>query len=292
MFKTYIKEKKILIDEHLKTLLRSPVSEYDKLYDSMNYSLLQGGKRIRPILIMMILESLNVDPTPYLDTICTIECIHTYSLIHDDLPAMDNDTYRRGFLTNHKVYGEAMAILAGDALLTAAFEIVNSDNNTTDSQKVAISRILAKYSGAKGMVGGQSFDIDSEGKKISLQELQTLHRGKTGSLFMACVEIALILKKINESDHKAYINFAEQLGLLFQITDDILDYSGTTKELGKETGRDEALNKATYVSIFGLSKTKQMANETANNAINLLYSITCENDLLISLVKYLMNRSS
>lgn len=292
MLKNYLNEKKTLIDEHLKTLLSSPVSEYDKLYESMNYSLLQGGKRIRPILIIMVLEALNVDPKPYLDTICAIECIHTYSLIHDDLPAMDDDTYRRGAFTNHKVYGEAMAILAGDALLTYAFELIANDKNTTDAQKVAITQILAKYSGAFGMVGGQSFDIDSEGKELSLAQLQVLHRGKTGALFVACIKIALALKPLAKEAELNLVEFAEQLGLLFQITDDILDAIGDSEELGKESGRDEALNKATYVSIFGLEKTQEMANETADKAINLLYSITCEHDLLVSLVKYLIKRSS
>lgn len=292
MFKTYINEKKALIDEHLKTLLCSPVSEYDKLYESMNYSLLQGGKRIRPLLIIMILESLNINPIPYLDTICAIECIHTYSLIHDDLPAMDDDTYRRGSLTNHKVYGEAMAILAGDALLTAAFDIVSNDKNTSDKEKVLITQILSKYAGGQGMVGGQAFDISSEGKKISLNQLQILHQGKTGALFIACIKIALTLTNVDNKTYDTYVKFASNLGLLFQITDDILDSIGSEENLGKETGRDEALNKATYVSILGLEKTQEIAQNIADQTINLLYSITCERNLLISLVKYLINRSS
>ena len=222
---------------------------------------------------------------------CAIELIHTYSLIHDDLPAMDNDDYRRGKLTNHRVYGDGMAILAGDGLLTYAFELVSKHTTLSAEQVVQIIHVLAKGAGPSGMVGGQAFDLQSEGKFLPLDELVVLHKGKTGALFSAAVEIGLIIMEATTSVREAYLRYADHLGLLFQITDDILDVVGTQEELGKTPGSDERQHKATYVSILGLDTAKERAQEVANLALTALHDSNCISPVLEGLVQYLMDRT-
>ncbi len=292
MLKEYLQTNKTVIESFLDTLLQSPNEEYKKLYESMNYSLLMGGKRIRPILTKAVMDSLNVDYTPYLDIICAIELIHSYSLIHDDLPAMDNDDYRRGSLTNHKVYGDGMAVLAGDGLLTYAFQLICQNKVASAEQKVQIINALSKRAGPEGMVGGQAFDLLSEGKAIPLDELQVLHRGKTGALFLAAVEIGLILSNASPNTQKSYLAYADKLGLLFQITDDILDVTGTVEELGKMPGSDEKQLKSTYVSLLGLEGAKEKAKEVALQAKEDLGQIQPIPHVLIELIDYLVNRSN
>ena len=223
--------------------------------------------------------------------VCAIELIHTYSLIHDDLPAMDNDDYRRGKLTNHRVYGDGMAILAGDGLLTYAFELVSKHTTLSAEQVVQIIHVLAKGAGPSGMVGGQAFDLQSEGKFLPLDELVVLHKGKTGALFSAAVEIGLIIMEATTSVREAYLRYADHLGLLFQITDDILDVVGTQEELGKTPGSDERQHKATYVSILGLDTAKERAQEVANLALTALHDSNCTSPVLEGLVQYLMDRT-
>lgn len=290
MLKEYLQSSKKYIENNLAQYLKSPCQEYDKLYESMNYSLLMGGKRIRPILIKMVLESLGKDVSAFMPSICAIELIHSYSLIHDDLPAMDDDDYRRGKLTNHKVYGEGMAILAGDGLLTYAFELISHDKSTTDKQKIDIIKTISKNAGF--MVGGQAFDLASEGKKLSLAELEILHRGKTGALFNAAIEIGLILAEANAETYQAYMEYADNLGLLFQITDDILDVTGTLEELGKMPGSDLNNGKATYVSILGLEEAKRKAEKVANISKMALNKCTADTKLMQALIDYLLERSS
>ncbi len=291
MIATYLQEKQQEVEKFLEGALVSPNTAYSRLYESMNYSLLQGGKRIRPILSMMILDTLGVDYTPYMQSICAIELIHTYSLIHDDLPAMDNDDYRRGKLTNHKVYGDGMATLAGDGLLTEAFTLLATDAETTPAQVQALVRVLATCAGPQGMVGGQSFDLDSEGKTLPLEDLQILHKGKTGALFKAAVEIGLILGKASKETREAYDIFAEQLGLLFQITDDILDVTSTLEELGKTPGSDVRDHKVTYVSLLGLEEAKLRAEAVADAAKGALLMAKEDPTILTALVDYLLNRT-
>ena len=227
MLKTYLETSKQSIEHWLSTVLNSPIPEYKRLYESMNYSLLQGGKRIRPILTKAVLDAMKVDASLYKEFLCALECIHTYSLIHDDLPAMDNDDYRRGNLTNHKVYGDGMAILAGDGLLTYAFQLCSENTTASAEQKIKAIQCLATAAGPEGMVGGQAFDLLSEGKHIPLEELKVLHSGKTGALFNAAIELGLILSNADQAKYAAYMTYANCLGLLFQITDDILDVTGT-----------------------------------------------------------------
>ena len=291
MLKEYLQQSKADIENYLSSVLTSPNAEYAKLYESMNYSLLMGGKRIRPIITKAVIESLGGAWDAYKDVVCAIELIHTYSLIHDDLPAMDNDDYRRGKLTNHRVYGDGMAVLAGDGLLTYAFELVSHHKELSPTQVVQIIRSLAKGAGPSGMVGGQAFDLQSEGKFLPLEELVVLHKGKTGALFSAAVEIGLIVMNAPNSVRDAYLRYADHLGLLFQITDDILDVVGTQEELGKTPGSDERQHKATYVSILGLDAAKERAQEVANLALTALHDSNQTSPVLEGLVQYLMERT-
>ena len=246
MFKDYLGSSKQHIEQWLGEVLSSPNQEFKPLYESMSYSLMQGGKRIRPILSKAVLEMLHKDPADYKEFLCAMECIHTYSLVHDDLPAMDNDDYRRGNLTNHKVYGEGMAILAGDGLLTYAFQLMTENKTATPQQKIEAIQCVATAAGPEGMVGGQAFDMLSEDKHIPLEELKVLHSGKTGALFNASVELGLILGNADTTTRKALMEYANCLGLLFQITDDIMDYRETTETTGKPVGNDLREGLLTY----------------------------------------------
>lgn len=291
MLKEYLTKSKKEIETYVSQILTSPNKEYSRLYESMNYSLLMGGKRIRPIITKAVIEALGGSWEAHKDVICAIELVHTYSLIHDDLPAMDNDDYRRGKLTNHRVYGDGMAVLAGDGLLTYAFELVSKNTSLQPEQIVAIIQSLAKGAGPSGMVGGQSFDLESEGKELPLEELVVLHKGKTGALFTTAVEIGLIIMNAPADLRASYLSYADYLGLLFQITDDILDVVGTQEELGKTPGSDERQHKATYVSILGLEEAKARAQEVADLALQALQTSNRTSPVLVGLITYLMERT-
>ena len=291
MLKTYLETSKQSIEQWLSTVLHSPIPEYKLLYEAMNYSLLQGGKRIRPILTKAVLDAMKVDASLYKEFLCALECIHTYSLIHDDLPAMDNDDYRRGNLTNHKVYGDGMAILAGDGLLTYAFQLCSENTTASAEQKIKAIQCLATAAGPEGMVGGQAFDLLSEGKHIPLEELKVLHSGKTGALFNAAIELGLILSNADQAKYAAYMTYANCLGLLFQITDDILDVTGTIEELGKTPGSDIRQDKSTYVSLLGLDEARNEAHAVAQKAHAALATIEDDTHILSAIIDYLMDRT-
>lgn len=267
-FTTYYNNQKKLIDSFLENrLAKKGISKVD---DAMAYSLLAGGKRIRPVLLMATAEALGVKGYNYLPVACGLEMIHTYSLIHDDLPCMDDDDYRRGRLTNHKVFGEAMAVLAGDGLLTLAFEVMLEQKNVDARVLVETVREMAMCAGNFGMVGGQGLDLENEGKTISAEELRKMHAGKTGALFIAAVRGGAHLAGANEQELLALTKFADLLGLAFQITDDILDVEGTAEDLGKPVGSDEKNNKSTYVSLYGLEAAKALAEKTIAEALECL----------------------
>ena len=291
MLKTYLETSKQSIEQWLSAVLHSPIPEYKRLYEAMNYSLLQGGKRIRPILTKAVLDAMKVDASLYKEFLCALECIHTYSLIHDDLPAMDNDDYRRGNLTNHKVYGDGMAILAGDGLLTYAFQLCTENTTASAEQKIKAIQCLATAAGPEGMVGGQAFDLLSEGKHIPLEELKVLHSGKTGALFNAAIELGLILSNADQAKYAAYMTYANCLGLLFQITDDILDVTGTIEELGKTPGSDIRQDKSTYVSLLGLDEARNEAHAVAQKAHAALATIEDDTHILSAIIDYLMDRT-
>ncbi|MEW6515300.1 MAG: polyprenyl synthetase family protein [candidate division FCPU426 bacterium] len=229
-----------------------------KLHSAVRHSLFSGGKRLRPVLVLAAAEACGGSARDVLPAACALECIHTYSLIHDDLPAMDDDDLRRGQPTCHKVFGEAAAILAGDGLLTLAFELMARCPVRDDRQLAAI-RLLAQASGMAGMVGGQMADIDAEGEEVSLPLLQYIHTHKTGRLIQASVLIGGALAGGTPAQLKALGVFGETMGLAFQIADDILNVVGTQEQLGKSTGTDSARGKATYPAYFGLEESRRQA---------------------------------
>lgn len=251
----YIQKEKITIDTQLQTLLAGKIPE--NLLASMRYSLFAGGKRLRPILVFASYHSFREDYEKTFRVAAALEMIHTYSLIHDDLPAMDDDDYRRGQLTNHKKFDEATAILAGDALLTYSFQLVATDPLLTDREKVYLIEHLAKASGAEGMVAGQILDMEGEKKQLSLAELEEVHRLKTGKLISFAVDAGAYLAGATAEQLQHLQDFAHYLGLIFQVQDDILDITGDAAKLGKPVGSDLANEKSTYPSLLGIEGAKQ-----------------------------------
>ncbi|MCX7923257.1 MAG: polyprenyl synthetase family protein [Clostridia bacterium] len=265
------------------------------IYSAMRYSLMAGGKRLRPILAFAVCEILDGDRDEVLPYACAIEMIHTYSLIHDDMPCMDNDDYRRGRLTNHKVYGEGVAVLAGDALLNYAFELMlnytmQNDNNLKG--KVRAMQIIAKASGSSGMIGGQIVDLESEGKKISETTMNYIHKCKTGALIKAPVLAAAAICNASENELERLEEFAEKIGLAFQIKDDILDVEGSLEVMGKPTGSDAVNEKSTFVTLYGIEESKRMLCEITEQAINSLSIFGEKRDFLVQLAKYLVERDN
>lgn len=267
-FALYYDNQRKLIEDFLQK--RTNKKGISKVDDAMIYSLMAGGKRIRPVLLMATAEALGVKGYNFLPVACGLEMIHTYSLIHDDLPCMDDDDYRRGRLTNHKVYGEAMAVLAGDGLLTLAFEVMLEQKNVDPKTLIEVVREVAMCAGNFGMVGGQGLDLENEGKDITAEELRTMHAGKTGALFIAAVRGGARLANATDEQLLALTKFADLLGLAFQITDDILDVEGNEQELGKPVGSDEKNHKSTYVSLYTLEGAKALAEKTVAEAMQCL----------------------
>lgn len=260
------------------------------LEKAMRYSLMAGGKRIRPILTMLFCQAAGGELEEGLEFGCGVEMLHTYSLIHDDLPAMDNDDYRRGRLTNHKVFGAGMATQAGDGLLTFAFQLLAEDSHIPPAIRAKLISIAARAAGPAGMVGGQAHDMESENRDLSLEELKILDASKTGCLLKAPVEMAAVLAGAGEEDRKALSDFASHLGLLFQITDDLLDEKGNLEEMGKMPGQDEKDHKSTFVTILGVDKAQHYAEEEAGKAKEVLHHLSRPADVLCELVDLMVNR--
>ncbi len=282
-----------IIEENLAKCIKIENQYYPKLMESMQYSLMAGGKRLRPVLALSTAEMFGKAPQEVLAYACSIEMIHTYSLIHDDLPAMDNDDYRRGKLTNHKVFGEAMAILAGDALLNLAYENMIKDAMTSNnSRKLEAMGIIAEYAGAFGMIGGQVIDLESEGKKVESDKLKTMHRLKTGALIKAPVESAAVICGANDKELKLLSNYATNLGLAFQIKDDILDVEGTIEDMGKKPGSDALCEKSTYVTMYGLDKSKKLLEDVTNEGVSFLEAFDTRGQFLKELALSLVLRSN
>ena len=290
----FIRDSQTRVDEALKQHLSASDSIAPRLYDAMCYSVFNGGKRVRPVLVYATAAALNAD-APLTDTCaCAVELIHAYSLIHDDLPAMDDDDLRRGKPTCHIAFDEATAILAGDALQTLAFELL-SNVPAAQSNPALVLQImsrLARASGAAGMVGGQAFDLASTGKQLSLDELIQMHRHKTGALISASVILgALASGNASTAQLAALEQYAACIGLAFQIKDDILDVESDTATLGKQQGADETLNKATYTSILGLENAKQEALSQHQQALAALDIFGPEADNLRQLSAYIIERN-
>ncbi len=265
---TYLLNRKAWVDEALEGLF-DPPGRPKPLFDAMSYSLMAGGKRIRPILMMAAYELFRNEGKDILTFACAMEMVHTYSLIHDDLPAMDDDDLRRGKPTCHKVFGDAMAILAGDGLLTEAFNLISSDSHTKNwpaDTRLSTIRELALAAGPQGMVGGQAMDILSEHKKVDINTVRFIHTHKTGAIIRASVRIGALLAEADPVSLNALTRYGESIGMAFQIVDDILDVEGKTALLGKKVGADNALEKATYPHVAGLVKSKEQARELIDSA--------------------------
>ena len=291
MDKTQWNERIKLIEAALLKELGAETALVPRLAESMEYSLMAGGKRLRPILVMAAADAVGARGTDFVQAACGIEMIHTYSLIHDDLPAMDNDDYRRGKLTNHKVFGEALAILAGDALLTQAFEVILRQQGVPAQVLLEVLREMSIAAGPNGMVGGQVIDMLSEGKRISMEELRKMHMGKTGALFRAAIRSGAILGGASEAQLAALTTYADCFGLAFQITDDILDVVGDEAVIGKPVGSDERNEKSTYDTLTSLEEAKKLAADTVQQALDALEVFGDEAKFLRDLVKMLLERN-
>ena len=298
MLQEYLKEKKKAVEDNLMELLGNYRDKYpEKLAKAMEYAVMNGGKRIRPILMYMICDLFDENKKSYdkiKEIAVALEFIHCYSLVHDDLPAMDNDDYRRGKLTVHKKYNEAIGVLVGDVLLTEAFGVVASAKNLEDKSKVQIISKLSEYAGFFGMVGGQFVDIESEHKKVEIDTLKYIHAHKTGKLLTAAIELPMIALNIENEKYQKMVEYSKLLGIAFQIKDDILDIEGTFEELGKPVGSDDDLHKATYPSILGMEESKKILNETVERAKKIIHNMFGEEKgkILISLADFIRERKS
>jgi len=286
----YLIYNKTVIEDHLEKLIKNQ-EDTPVIYEAMKYSLMAGGKRLRPILAILACELFEGDISDIIPFAASIEMIHTYSLIHDDLPAMDNDDYRRGKLTNHKVYGEGFAILAGDALLNKAFEVMHQaliDNPKLEFIKAAA--YISKASGVEGMIGGQCIDLFYENKQVDSLILNAMHDKKTGAMIKAPLVAGALVAGAREEDVQRLERYGQLIGLAFQISDDILDVEGSTEKLGKKVGSDCTNNKSTFVSCFGLEKSKQMAQELIEEARQLVSVYGDRGLLLRELSNYIIQR--
>jgi len=291
----YLKERKLLVEEALERYLSASKGFYNQIVEAMRYSLFAGGKRLRPILCLAATEVVGGKRETALPVACALEMIHTYSLIHDDLPAMDNDDFRRGKPTNHRIFGEAIAILAGDGLLTEAFYLLSYPDlleRIPPVQLVRISHLVAQAAGFRGMISGQVMDLEATGKEIGLEELKVIHDHKTGALIQVAMESGAIIGGGNEIEVEALKEYGTQIGLAFQIVDDILDIEGNPEEMGKNTGSEKKKKKATYPKLLGLSKAKEMAQTCIKRGIHALKPFGERATPLRALAQYIIERRS
>jgi geranylgeranyl diphosphate synthase, type II len=294
--KSYLKEQCTRVDEALDRFLPKDTELPHNLHKAMRYSVFAGGKRVRPILMLAACQAVGGDTELAIPTACAMEMIHTYSLIHDDLPAMDDDDFRRGNPTNHKVFGEAIAILAGDGLLTEAFKLISDPRFSAGvpaAARLAVIHEIATCAGSYGMVGGQVVDMESEGKPdIDLPIVQYIHTHKTGALIKASVKAGAILGGANDQQLAAITRYGKAAGLAFQIADDILDIEGTTEEIGKDAGSDEARGKATYPAVMGLAAAKQEAQDMMDESMRALEIFGAAADPLREIAQYIVKRKN
>jgi geranylgeranyl diphosphate synthase type II len=294
--KSYLKERCALVDGALERFLPPEDELPVSLHRAMRYSVFAGGKRVRPAMMLAACEAVGGKAEQALPAACAMEMIHTYSLIHDDLPAMDDDDFRRGRPTNHKVFGEAVAILAGDALLTEAFILLARQDLATGvelSARLEALEEIARCAGSRGMVGGQVVDMESEGQAdMDLPTVQYIHTHKTGALIKASVRAGALLGGGTAEQVAALTLYGEAIGLAFQIADDILDIVGTTEEIGKDAGSDQARGKATYPAVVGLAEAGRRAAELKAMAIGALDPFGPEAEPLRAIARYVVERTS
>jgi len=294
--KSYLNERKALVEIALEHHMVAADGVFHHHIDVMRYSLFVGGKRIRPILCLAAGDAVQSSSTirdDLLPVCCALECIHTYSLIHDDLPAMDDDSLRRGKSTNHIVYGEAQAILAGDGLNTLSFELIsNPEYGTLSAEKrLQIIHVIAKAAGPLGMVGGQALDIDNENSDVTFETLRSIHSAKTGALITAAVHAGGIGAGADQKQLNALVEYGNQIGLAFQIVDDLLNVTATTEQLGKTAGSDAEQGKATYPMFFGVEETKDKAREAVKAAKTAIGDFGPEAEPLRDLADYIYGRT-
>lgn len=287
----YLSTHSSIIEEHLDKIIPSDKTPYQHLFEAARYSVLGGGKRIRPILALATTEMLDGDLDLALSPACTLELVHTYSLIHDDLPCMDDDDYRRGKLTVHKKYSEGHAVLTGDYLLTYAFELLANHPRLSAETKIKLISTLAKSIGSHGMIGGQVMDVVFEGKKIPLEMLRQLHQNKTGALITASIEFGGILSNADPNQMKLLREFGKHIGLAFQVVDDILDVTATQAKHGRTISSDILNDKTTYVTLLGLEGAKKTAQDLYKSAIQTLEPFKLRSSPLLQIADYIIHRN-
>jgi geranylgeranyl diphosphate synthase type II len=293
--KSYLRARQTRLEAALDQYLPAEDVLPASLHKAMRYSVFAGGKRIRPVLMIAACEAVGGEIETVIPAACAMEMIHTYSLIHDDLPAMDDDDFRRGRPTNHKVFGEAIAILAGDGLLTEAFILLSDPKANPDVPPGVLRRvihIISRCAGSQGMVGGQVVDMESEGKEISFPVLEFIHTRKTGALILAAIQAGALLGGADESSFDALTRYGEASGLAFQIADDILDIVGEQEVLGKDVGSDQSRGKATYPAFLGLEQSRARARELRDIALEALIPLGEQAEPLRQIARYIVDRTS
>jgi geranylgeranyl diphosphate synthase type II len=287
---------RVAVDEALDRALPPEPAWPATIHRAVRYSLFAGGKRIRPVLVLAAGEAVGGSREDLMPLACAVEMVHTYSLVHDDLPAMDDDDLRRGKPTSHKVFGEAIAILAGDALLTRAFHLLAEVPEGWDAarvrRRVRATALLGEACGTTGLIGGQVMDLESEGRAIGAPDLECLHRAKTGALLSACVRGGAILGGAREAELDQLSRYAAAIGLAFQVVDDVLDATQDAEHLGKTAGKDEAAQKATYVSVHGLERARAMAATLRQDALDVLAPLGPRGELLGAIARLIVDRDS
>ena len=293
-FTDYLTRRAAEVNQWLDRLVPSETTPPEQLHRAMRYSLLAGGKRLRPSLTLAAGEALGADTDDLMPAACAIEMIHTYSLIHDDLPPMDNDDLRRGRPTCHKAFGEAVAILAGDALLTQAFRVLSADAPHRDAERqVRVIREVATAAGTvDALIGGQIADIESEGQKVDASMLEYIHRSKTGAMITVSVVVGGIIAGAGEEQVDKLRGYGQRIGLAFQIADDILDVTSTSEQLGKTPGKDQAANKATYPAIHGIGASQARARQFVEEAVEIVSALSLKTHVLEEIARFIIARSS
>ncbi len=289
-FDAYFERRIQCVNRALERLLPPASTRPATLHKAMRYSIFAGGKRIRPVLCLAAAEACGGRPDPALPLACAVECIHTYSLVHDDLPAMDNDDYRRGRLTNHKVFGEGVAILAGDALLTRAFELLTRARATARYDHRQLTRELAVAAGSLQLIAGQVADLEGEGRRLGPAALKYIHERKTSALLCCAIRLGGMSANCSVAELRALTRFGYNVGLAFQVIDDILDVTQTSEKLGKTAGKDVAARKTTYPSVLGLTASRRIARQLTDRAFAALKIFQGRAAALEHLAKFLLDR--
>ncbi len=291
-FKQYLEDRAALVNDALSRLVAGADEFPQSLHRAMRYSLFAGGKRIRPIFVLASCEAVGGDINDAINTASAFECIHTYSLIHDDLPAIDNDDLRRGIPTCHKAFGEATAILAGDALLTLAFELICRSGGVAREKILRVLLEVSRSAGASGMIGGQIVDIESEGREAPFPVVEYIHIHKTGALILSSVRCGAIIGGAGDPELDALSRYAESAGLAFQIADDLLDIESTPQVAGKSVGRDAFRGKATYPSVIGVEESRKRARELVSIAVDALAGFDEKAEPLREIARYIVDRKN